>query len=187
MKNLITSAAVALGLLASAGAASASILYATGFNDVNLGTVNAPGPLAGRDDPANALGAPDDIFYSLGLGGSIDLTFGQTFNIGQDVTVYEVTFNPGKHFEEVEVYSVLGGAATLAGTITNDQAQNGSSIRISAAFDEIRLVDITPDTSTSFDGFDLDAVGLAAVPLPASALLLLAGIGGMAAMRRRNA
>lgn len=36
------------------------------------------------------------------------------------------------------------------------------------------------------DGFSIDDVAISAVPLPASSLLLIAGLGGLAAMRRRK-
>lgn len=41
-------------------------------------------------------------------------------------------------------------------------------------------------TSTSFDGYDVSKVSIAPVPLPAGGLMLLGGLGGLAALRRRK-
>jgi len=42
-------------------------------------------------------------------------------------------------------------------------------------------------TTSRNDGFTIDGAGISAVPLPAPALLLLTGLGGLAAFRRRKA
>ncbi|MGR3655540.1 VPLPA-CTERM sorting domain-containing protein, partial [Paracoccus sp. (in: a-proteobacteria)] len=58
-------------------------------------------------------------------------------------------------------------------------------------FEYIKLVDATLNEfgrsgTTSFDGFDVDSVSVAPVPLPAAGLMLLAGLGGFGVMRRRQ-
>ena len=195
-KTIAVAGALALTTAASAGAAT--LTYATTI-EAQRGTVDKVTP-DGRENTDNALGAPDDLFYAMGFGGTAVLGFGETFY--QDATVWEVTFEPGlsgDHDEAVDVYvgsSYLGGSFdissfTLVGTINNKLAQGGQTLSFSGGpFSYLALVDVTktlfPDTS-SFDGFDLNAVGVSPVPLPAGGLLLLTAIGGLAAARRRKA
>jgi len=54
---------------------------------------------------------------------------------------------------------------------------------------EILLGNFTTSGGTDFklnDGFSIDGLQVAAVPLPAAGLLLLGGLGGLAALRRRK-
>lgn len=185
----------------AAGAANAATTYyASSVIDFDQGTCKGPlGCEAGRSNPANALYAPDDTFVSLGFGGALTLGFDTSFDALSDISVWEVTYSakngnpPGdNHREAIEVYTVLGGTETLVGTLLN---YGSNTVMAAGAFDYIKLVDITlsyfAGDTTSFDGFDVDAVSVtmgdvAPVPLPASGLLLMAGIGGMAYMRRRK-
>lgn len=198
-KTITMAGALALTTAASAGAATLN--YAT-MIDAQRGTVDS------RDTPArantnNALGAPDSNFYSMGFGGIAVLGFGTKF--ANAAKVWEVTLEPGlsidggTHKEAVAVYagsSYVNGSFdyssfTLVGKINNQLAQLGQTLSFSGGpFSYLALVDITetefPDSS-SWDGFDLNAVGVSPVPLPAGGLLLLTAIGGLAAARRRKA
>ena len=108
----------------------------------------------------------------------------------------------------------LGGSMFNALVLTlTDAADTGAIMEIvvggtSYSFDRlkdgnhktviIKLDEMVSSTSVFFknlngkgglrtnDGFSLDDIAVAAVPLPASALLLLAGIGGMGALGRRK-
>jgi hypothetical protein len=191
---LLASAALAL----SAGMASASTIYADSVISFDQGSCTG-GCLPERSDPNEALGAPDGDdgppatgFVSLGFGGEIVLGFSSgPFGSG-NATVWEVTTRRlNTHNEAIGVYSVFNGVSSaLLGVINN--ITGSGSVFVTGAFDSIRLVDMTllefPNT-TSFDGFDVDAVGVSNVspiPLPAAGFLLLAGLGGLAAVRRKK-
>jgi hypothetical protein len=197
-KTIAMAGALALTTAVSAGAATLN--YATTI-DAKRGTIAAV-IADGRENADNALGAPDSNFYAMGFGGIAVLGFGTKF--ANAATVYEVTFNQGYdngHLEAVDVYvgSSYGTGSfnissfTLVGQINNSLAQDGQTLSFSGGpFTYLALVDVTknlfPVTQlSSRDGFDLNAVGVSPVPLPAGGLLLLTAIGGLAAARRRKA
>lgn len=202
LNMLLAAGAVTL----AGGAANAATYYATTVESVSPGLCDTAyqDPIQrqcskepSRYVPSNALGERDGNFYSLGLTtdeqeGSITLGFGDTFTGGHNAGVWEVTYNispSNPHREAVDVYSILGGVSTFLGRLTN--LAGGGMLRTGGAFEYIKLVDATLDEfgrdgTTSFDGFDVDSVSVAPVPLPAAGLMLLAGLGGFAAMRRRK-
>ncbi|CUH20474.1 VPLPA-CTERM protein sorting domain protein [Jannaschia seosinensis] len=189
MKLVHTFAAALLAVTASVGAASAGTFAATSIYDVVPGDRGEAD--ANRDTESAALGFADGEFYSLGLGGAATFGFGRTFPLANAVNLFEITFgstdNIDSYLERVEVFALLGGTETSIGTLTNLQAQGGASLSYGGAFDALRLVDTTPLSSPSFDGFDVDAVTVVSpVPLPAAGMMLLAGLGGFGAMRRRK-
>lgn len=179
----------AVGAAALIGsAAQAATIYASDVIWTNNGTVASHND---RDNPLNSLGAPDDKFMSLGLGGHADFTFGETFT-GPGVS-YEITFgNRAGYLERAEVFAGSAGSFTKVGEIDNVSAA-GFVFNFTGIFDTLRLVDISP-VFAGRDGYDVDAVGVTAlpkgsippVPLPASALLLGAGVAGLGALRRRK-
>jgi hypothetical protein len=76
------------------------------------------------------------------------------------------------------------GQLTNAGPNTLSLAVN-LGLNPNAVYNRLRLVDNSPVVAGR-DGWDIDAISVAAVPLPAAGLLLLAGLGGLAAFRRRS-
>ncbi|MBK4218153.1 VPLPA-CTERM sorting domain-containing protein [Paracoccus caeni] len=192
MKMLLAGAVLAI----SAAGANAATYYANKVIEAVDGTCGTPGSLElcnpARKDPNNALHAADGAFYSLGLGGSLTVGFAKPlFQPVDEVTVYEITYDReyGHHQEAVDVYGVLNGVETFFGRLLN--TTTSSSVFATSAFEYIKLVDATKDQfpfggGVKGDGFDVDSVKVAAIPLPATGLLLLGGLGGLAALRRRK-
>jgi hypothetical protein len=168
-------------------------------------------PTAGmRGDPDNALGMPDttssqDRFLSLGRGGVAVFAFGETFSGPADV--FEVTFScsapssgPGacsNHPEQVEVLTSSAYTAgeptslsgfTLQGTLQNATAQGGGQVSLTTGgpFTYLALRDTSEALGEqSFDGFDVDAVGVTPVPAPGAIGLLGVGLLGLGVAARR--
>lgn len=193
--NVTKTLLAGLALAASTVGANAATYYANNVVSVTPGLCT--GTVSGcasndRQNVANAVDTDDNTFYALGFGGEIVVSFAQALinasAVGQNISAFEITFNRSSgHNEAADVYSVLDGVSTFVGTINN--LATGGTVRASSDFDSIRLVDVSlrdfPDT-TSFDGFDLSAVKISPVPLPAAGVMLLAGLGGLAALRRRK-
>lgn len=173
--------------------------YATTITFEDDNTVARRGDAGGRDNPLNALGAPDGNFFEMGFGQSVSLTFGTLFEAS--TTIFEVTFGSAAAFpESVNVSVALGmGPAQMAGTVNNVDAQGGDSISLAGLmgpFDTVILTDTSPlssnfqsDALGPLGGFDIDSVKVAPiseVPLPASGLLLVGAIAGAAAFGRRK-
>jgi hypothetical protein len=181
-KAFALAAAASASIVAAAPTAQAATVFASSVAEYVEG--------AGIVSPArritdNALGAPDGAFLSLGLGGSAVFDFGTAFRTS--VTLTEVTFgNRAGHVESALVYGlqVLGGPATLLGAITN--STSSVTLAFDGVFQLLQVVDTSP-ALRGRDGFDIDAISVVAVPLPAAGGLLALGlIGGAAMLRRRK-
>lgn len=181
-KFVRTAGLAAIAALSMTAASNAAIVYATGV------TVNVVGTNAGdtgRADPLAALGAADGKFYSLGLGGAATFTFLPAAYFKAPLSVVEITFgNRAKHVERINIFGMAGMTSTLLGSITNNKLT--SSLMFSGVFQALKVVDAS-DVKKARDGFDIDSISVAAVPLPAGGLLLLSALGGIAALRRRKA
>ncbi len=187
---------VAAAILSLGGAASAATINAT-----SVTTFQGAGVKGDRGNGANALGAADGKFLSLGLGGAAVFSFGQAF-VGP-ASFLEVTF--GKRAGYVERAVIYVGNVFTAGSTTFDasaftrvgeisNATEAASLSFDGAYRFLAMVDTSP-RKKGRDGYDIDAITvtaapvaatLSAVPLPASAFFLLGGLGVLGMARRRR-
>ena len=179
MRKLIAGALLLSGLATTAGA---SVVYPVGYYDANQnGTIVAPG----RSDPAAAFDGPaNGTFYSLGIGGSVVFDFGQT--VGGKGSVTEVTYRLAGYKEYANLYTSSNGVTwTLLTKSFNADAVDGEPLFAATPFRYLKFVDASP-AGKGRDGFDIDSVSFAPVPLPAAGLALAAGLAGLATLRRRR-
>jgi len=159
----------------------------------------ACGVSSDRMDPnAVNLGDADGDFFSLGLGtdgsgigGGILLEIDPAFT--GPAILFEVT-SPSNHFEAADVYvsnELIGANSVFVGTVFN--SLNGPSasnmVEIAGSWRYIGIVDVTARefaSTGSEDGFDLDAVKVSVVPVPAGVLLLGTALAGLGLSRRRG-
>lgn len=182
MLKIISVAAIAAAL--GAGAAGAATVNATSI-EVGGTTYSTMTSTSNRADAGNALGATDGKFYSIGLGGSAIFSFGQMFV--SPGSVVEITNGSRAGYpESADIFvSTDGVTFAYATSVTNASANNVFSFNVPGGpFSYLKVTDTSGSPST--DGYDIDSISVSAVPLPAGGLLLLGGLGGLAALKRRK-
>lgn len=145
---------------------------ATEFLSYTMGESSTGGPIeVQRTDPTKALGFPENDntynFVSLGYGGELIVGFNQLVmnGPGPDIRVFETTFNNeicDSYTETAEVFVSQDGLdyISLGTTCTNqDDAFDISDSDPSLEYILfVKIIDISPEGSASYDGFDVDAV-----------------------------
>lgn len=193
LKSFVTGLAAALSL---GGAAQAATVHnATEIVEIMPGACRGSDRQCRANDRRNPANLIDDSvasFYALGLGGSVILGFGRSF-AGGTLSVSEITFNRGspssRHFEAAEIHALDRDLNEVGFSTLVLNRDSMASFRVNSAFTYLKLKDVTLGqnwNTTSFDGFDIGKVSVAAVPVPAAGGLLLAALGGLAAIRRRK-
>lgn len=193
-KTKILAAALAATLLPMA-ASAATITTSTGAISDGVAT---PGS---RTDVDNAFDGVDATFYSLGIGGWLEVDV-SPLSIVSPTGIIEITFNTPnpRHPESADIYmdGLLAGSISNNG-VAGDTGVNGFSLVASptagstsytlsfaGSYRVFRIEDTSVMVDPSNDGFDLSELSISAVPVPASAALLLTGLGGFAAARRKK-
>lgn len=170
---------------------------------------------ADRFNLCNALGEEDhpggnseEGFLSAGNYDALKFTFGGEF--AGPVDFFEITFNRNAGWVESIAFLLTGnGGATFANLSevpnppgpTGDLTNTGGAIdpgnvsrwiltydKDLGPFNALWVFDTSSGAPGAGGGFDIDAiraVRVSEVPLPAAGFLLLAGLGGLALMRRR--
>ena len=194
--KMFKSLAFASTFAVAAGAADAATLWATSVEYTQGSGITD----LTRTNTANALGATDGSFLSLGIGGTAVFSFGQQFTAPVVIVEFNKSKSATNYYEAVEVYGLLlDGTSVFLTTVENIYAQaetGGYTISGDYVFDKLLLVDIS-EAGKNRDGFDIDSISVTAyvasggetiapVPLPAAGFLLAGGMVGLAALRRRN-
>jgi hypothetical protein len=178
---------VALATAGIVGQANAATVYAESIVSFDQnGTVVS----VDRSDPEAVKGAPDGVFYSLGLGGNLVLDFGSGLRVTSPGRVTEVTLRLTNYIERMSIFvsNSLVFSDPAVATISNQAAglPGGTTFSfVSDYFRYVKLVDFSPVVARR-DGFDVDSISFTEVPVPASGLLMGAALFGLGAMRRRN-
>ncbi|MGI1661115.1 VPLPA-CTERM sorting domain-containing protein [Palleronia sp. KMU-117] len=165
-----------------------------------------------RANLCNALGEPDHPgggvegkFLSAGNYAALKFTFGGP--ITGPIEIYEITFGRNKSWQETLglAFVLMGSDGAAFGSIlptaqvvNSDGTEGATDDTFKLSFGtaasigvikELWVFDLTPKNTAAGKGggFDIDAIGaVSVVPLPAAAGLLLAGLGGLAMVRRRK-
>ncbi|MEI4488232.1 VPLPA-CTERM sorting domain-containing protein [Frigidibacter sp. MR17.14] len=190
MKTVVSTLALTLGLGIASAASAVTVSPSV--------TTWIPGAGVGADPSrysAANVNDGDADFLALGLGGAAFFNVAGGFT--GPITITEITYNLvdkwlGAYTETAKVYAGTSYDAdlssyTLLGSISNTEAVTGATLFTSGVFTWLAILDTTPGSSPSTDGFDIASVTVAPVPLPAAAPLLVAALGGLGIAARRKA
>lgn len=125
---------------------------------------------------SNGLGVEGWFFDSSALDGQINERL--TFSFDQDVKMMSLMFTEYDDNDPYDIYVDSGAGFSL---ISSNSYSNPYTFSPYLTGDTLRI-GVTGDSSA----FRVSSVTVSAVPLPAAGWLMIAGLGGLAAMRRRK-
>ncbi len=211
MHKLMTALACAAALLAGAGQAQATVVYAS-----SVISADSTGKMRNGADisstqlvAASALGGPSDVtpdstgFYSLGFGGSITLAFDSLIGPGT-ATFYESTSGTIYPREAANIYlfDLASSMFVFAGTVDNQPIGTFDTLDFSGlcsiGCSQMQIVDVSLFSDFAgypiADGYDVNAIAVTAfaappaeIPEPATLpLMALASVGAGLVLLRRS-
>lgn len=174
-----------------------------GSFDTAVGTVSTVGG-SGSGDTINGssfanTGSGLALRSTSTLGRSNSTLGGNWFMDSNDTLGLSLALNSGDNFNRIGfIVTDLAEEETSFDFLVNGEVkysggslENGSRLFFEIDFGETKRLE--DDVVLTFrhnrvnDGFSIDDVALATAPIPASALMLLAAVGGLGAMRRKKA
>ncbi|SFI48359.1 VPLPA-CTERM sorting domain-containing protein [Celeribacter neptunius] len=185
MKALFISAAI----LASATAANAATLDFSGIQGFSTGSAYVPGGATiTHESGGGILAGPGVAGHTDGfcfLTSSYICEAGGTMAF--DTAVTNLTFDidgAAPTYDSVEIFAYLSGG--LVSSFLYDSGDQGVTDFSSYVLDTLVFVDSSTAAGVGYSTFSFDIADIPAVPLPASALLLLGAVGSMGALRRKR-
>jgi hypothetical protein len=166
MNNILVKSLLGIALLGAVGVASAATL-----SSIPTGPSLSPGDVGTVSASVTPGSFSNDWYFSLASASTV----------GAVVTNIALTIAPGVNF------AISGLSATLFDTTTSTTYASGSTSYsgLSLPGDNFKL-EVTGTGTGTVGGLYQATVGVAAVPLPAAAWLLLSGLAGMGLIARRR-
>jgi len=116
-----------------------------------------------RSNPADALGATDGAYVSLGYGGTLTVGFAQNMSGNLTLAVQEVT-GGAYPLETADVYvsTDAAGPWTLVGEATNEEGLDDgiTTLTVDQCYQYVQIIDTTDGDlhDATSDGFDIDSM-----------------------------
>ncbi|MFV0385997.1 VPLPA-CTERM sorting domain-containing protein [Paracoccus sp. (in: a-proteobacteria)] len=106
------------------------------------------------------------------------------FTFSEDVTITGILYANNDQNDHVDYF--FGPALTFAGGFLTPQPPSRQDLSSYGPLSLFALGNQTPSDQYRIAGLQIETSSAPVVPLPASALLLMGGVGGLAALRRRK-